>query len=113
MATRAELMAEAHRRGLLPPEQAAAFEEAVRRGLVGGAPREPTPAERRAARVTEGIDGPSRAMVQGLTFGYGDELAAGAAWLGTKGANAARRVTGQPIPYTADEVRDATLASER
>lgn len=34
MATKAEMMAEAYRRGLLPPDRAALYEEAARRGLV-------------------------------------------------------------------------------
>lgn len=38
MADRAELLAEAYRRGLLPPEQKAAYEEAQRRGLIGKKP---------------------------------------------------------------------------
>lgn len=36
MATREELLAEAYRRGLMPPQQRAAYEEAQRRGLVKG-----------------------------------------------------------------------------
>jgi hypothetical protein len=38
MATREELLAEAYRRGLMPPQQRAAYEEAQRRGIVKGAP---------------------------------------------------------------------------
>lgn len=36
MATREELLAEAYRRGLMPPQQRAAYEEAQRRGIVKG-----------------------------------------------------------------------------
>lgn len=53
MATRAEMLAEAYRRGLLSPEKKAAYEEAMRRGLVQGgaqqpaapAPKPPSPAQ--------------------------------------------------------------------
>jgi hypothetical protein len=39
MATREELLAEAYRRGLMPPQQRAAYEEGQRRGIVKGAPK--------------------------------------------------------------------------
>ena len=32
--TKAQMLAEAYRRGLLPPDRAAAYEEAARRGIV-------------------------------------------------------------------------------
>lgn len=41
MATKQELLAEAYRRGLMPPERKAAYEEALRRGLLGGAAAAP------------------------------------------------------------------------
>jgi len=41
MATREELLAEAYRRGLMPPQQRAAYEEAQRRGIVGAKPAQP------------------------------------------------------------------------
>jgi hypothetical protein len=43
MATREELLAEAYRRGLLPPDKKAAFEEAQRRGLIRAAEPEAPP----------------------------------------------------------------------
>ena len=41
MATREELLAEAYRRGLMPPQQRAAYEEAQRRGIVKGGAAKP------------------------------------------------------------------------
>ena len=45
MATREELLAEAYRRGLMPPQQRAAYEEAQRRGIVKGPAASSKPAK--------------------------------------------------------------------
>lgn len=68
MADKAELLAEAYRRGLLPPDKRAAYEEAQRRGLISGAQR------RRSA--VENVTGFMANVNRGL--GIGDEMAAGA-----------------------------------
>lgn len=67
MATKAELMAEAYRRGLLPPEKRAAYEEAMRRGIIAG------PERKRS--LTEDVTGFMANVNRGL--GIGDEIAAG------------------------------------
>jgi hypothetical protein len=52
MPTREEAMAEAYRRGLMPPQQRAAYEEAQRRGLV----KAPTALDRANAFVNQNIN---------------------------------------------------------
>lgn len=70
MATKADLLAEAYRRGLLPPDKRAAYEEAQRRGLLGASHGE------RKRSVAENVTGFMANVNRGL--GIGDELAAGA-----------------------------------
>ncbi len=52
MPTREEAMAEAYRRGLMPPQQRAAYEEAQRRGLV----KAPSALDRANAFVNQNIN---------------------------------------------------------
>lgn len=73
MASQAELMAEAYKRGLLPPDKRALYEEAQRRGLVG---------EARAPKRTldQNVRGAMANLNRGLAVG--DELAAAGNVLG-------------------------------
>lgn len=71
MADRAELLAEAYRRGLLPPQQRAAYEEAQRRGLTAGGQSRP-PQKR---TLSQDVSGFMANVNRGS--GIGDEIAAG------------------------------------
>lgn len=71
MPTQAELMAEAYRRGLLPPEKRALYEEAQRRGLVGVKPKR---------SLVDDVRGGMANLLRGLAIG--DELAAAGNVLG-------------------------------
>lgn len=53
---RAALLAEAYSRGILPPAQKAAYEEAISRGLIEGAPAKPTDLGHEAAAVVAGAN---------------------------------------------------------
>lgn len=73
MADKAELLAEAYKRGLLPPDKKAAYEEAMKRGLVpavGGT----SPAPRKRS-VLENISGSFATMNRKIPLA--DEMAAG------------------------------------
>lgn len=83
MADKAELLAEAYRRGLLPPDRKAAYEEAARRGLV------PPIANAKPAMKNGRLPGevpflPSTGALANFNrgLGVGDELAAGFATVG-------------------------------
>jgi hypothetical protein len=73
MAGNIEMLLEAERRGILPPERKAALDEARRRGLVpGGDARQP---EKRS--FMRSVDDFVRSVASGMTFGLADEAAAG------------------------------------
>lgn len=72
MATRAQLEAEAYRRGVMPPERRAVYEEAVRRGLV----RDDYASGRRDARSAVGRASALAARVNAAIPGF-DEATAG------------------------------------
>ncbi len=72
MADKAELLAEAYKRGLLPPERKAAYEEALKRGLV---PRVGTAALKRKRSVLEDVAGAAASINRQIPLM--DELAAG------------------------------------
>lgn len=57
--------------------------------------------------------GGGRALVQGATFGFGDELAGLAGGVETAAGNLVKRMTGREIPYTAAQYRAALTDSER
>lgn len=77
---RAALLAEAYRRGILPTEQKAAYEEALRRGLIDG-PKPEAPAAPTETKPADPIGTTSAGLTgqayQGMTFGFGDEINAG------------------------------------
>jgi hypothetical protein len=83
MPDRAELLAEAHRRGLLPPAQKAAYEEAMKRGLVKSAPKKPV-------GMLEGIAGRFASAIP-----FNKDLAAGANAVIARPMDAARIVVGR------------------
>lgn len=85
MADKAALLAEAYKRGLLPPEKKAAYEEAVRRGIVPS----PQPAER---SLVQKLDSFGATLNRGI--GIGDEMAAG---FNTARGVVDAAVHGQPI----------------
>src|SRR4051794_14228134 len=77
------MMAEAYRRGILPPDKVAIFNEARRRGLVpdmqsqapaAGQPQAPSLAQPRPA-PTSLATGILEEGAQGITLGHADELA--------------------------------------
>jgi hypothetical protein len=68
MADRADMLAEAYQRGILPPDMRAMYEEAQKRGLLS------KPGYVDAAVRT--IDDVVRSIARGATFGYADEIAA-------------------------------------
>ena len=76
------LLVEAERRGILPPERRALLAEARRRGLVPDSPRATSPDTPSARPGT--LEGVARAAGQGVTFGFGDEIAGGVQALGRK-----------------------------
>ncbi len=80
MAGNLELLIEAERRGILPPERKAALDEARRRGLIEGAAAPAAPQEEPStlAKIGRGVDDAVRSVASGLTFGLADELAAAA-----------------------------------
>jgi hypothetical protein len=63
---RAALLAEAYKRDILPPEQKAAYKEAMRRGIVAAKPE---------MGWGEYADSIVRQAVNGATFGFADEIA--------------------------------------
>lgn len=65
-------------------------------------------ARRRSANTPAAL----RAVTQGMSFGFSDELDALGAGLETGIANIGRRVRDQEIPYTAGEARQAVFESE-
>lgn len=94
MATQQELLAEAARRGLLPPEQQAAFEEAQRRGLLDEKPADTNGAEPTLPRrpqlgdpirpsdpAFEALRGPTGEVIETMVSGAVAEPLAGLAGL--------------------------------
>lgn len=71
--------------------------------------RAATMAKRRAANT----EPEQRAILQGFTMGFQDDMAAKAARLQTMGSNALSRVQGKPIPYTSREAEAAVANAER
>lgn len=69
MATRSEMLAEAYSRGLLPPAQKAAYEEAQRRGLVGAKTNS------LGTGILRQADAFMRGAADAMTFGFADEIA--------------------------------------
>lgn len=112
MPTRAEMLAEAYSRGLMAPDKKAAFEEAVRRGLVS-APA-PTKARADAERRINSNPDQLRAITKGVTLGFADELDALSAGAETAVNNTLRKVTGRPgVGYGAKDAYTAVMAANR
>lgn len=71
------LLAEAYKRGLLPPDKKAAYEEAMRRGLLaGGAPKQAAPSVPANRTMGENVLGFMSTLNRSLLIG--DEISAGA-----------------------------------
>lgn len=107
MANQLELMMEADRRGILPPDKKVLLDEAKRRGLIPGVeapvseapqasatpPVQDTPAPVAEAPKPSGINPVSGAIdqaLQGATFGFSDELIGGARAAMESGVNLVR-----------------------
>jgi hypothetical protein len=77
------LLMEADRRGILPPDRKALLDEARKRGLVPGEQQAQTqPAAPQESRgVMQTVDDIVRSVASGATFGFADELAAAASSL--------------------------------
>lgn len=127
MADKATLLAEAYRRGLLPPEQKAAFEEARRRGLLKRTPYDKAKArlsdrdtERRSqnkrflgplAGVADFMDDAGIQVARNT--GAFDEVAGGLNYIAQGGENIVRRMTGKPIEIPAKVAARAAVDFER
>lgn len=87
--SKAALLAEAYKRDILPPDMKAAYEEAMRRGLVGDKPdaKPPPPDRGILGGVNNFVGGISDAITQGATFGFADEAGAGMRALVRGGTN--------------------------
>lgn len=116
---RAALLAEAYSRGILPPEQKAAYEEAISRGLVDAAPAKSTDVGREATAVVAGgnrgvanaLGAPVDLLNTGLgLIGLGSEKPVlGSEWVKGRMGNvidAGRAMTGQEAPNTGRDVID-------
>lgn len=93
------LLAEAYRRGLLPPAKRAAYEEGVRRGLVKDPYAQARIREDRIARP-KGLDGGFTDQVV-RKIGLGDEIQGGTAFLAQGAENVFRRATGRDVEVPA------------
>lgn len=122
------LLAEAYKRGLLPPDKKAAYEEAMRRGLLSGgaaktitAPSAPPKSrgytiarenlEKQNALTGGGSGDFTTQMIRNL--GVNDELEGGIGFLVQGGKNLFRRATGQPIVTSAADAAQAAMDLDR
>lgn len=101
MVTQAEKLAEAYKRGILPPEMASKYEEAQARGLLSSKPAEKQIKEEKPSISRTIFD---QAM-QGATFGWADEVTEP---LGVAIAGLMK----DPISTLKGEVNDPDLAEE-
>lgn len=104
-----DALAELYRRGALKGRQKAAYEEAAKRGLVGAESKALADARNRV----KSAPGQVRAIAQGASFGFADELDAFGAGLETSFGNIAKAVTGKPIAYTPQQAQAAVLQANR
>ena len=109
MADKAELLAEAYRRGLLPPDKRTAYEEAQRRGLV---PRADPAADALADARKRSANTPGfvRSLSQGIGFNFADDIDALSAAAETGIGNL---INPKGARYTPAQARAAVLQSER
>lgn len=96
-----DILLEAERRGILPPDKKGLLDEARKRGLVPALEEEGLP-----QRLLRSLDDAVRSIAQGATLGFADEIAAGASALTGIGGErgdfagnlAAQRVRDEAIP---------------
>lgn len=105
MAGKLELLLEAERRGILPENKKAVLMEARKRGLIPGGESRDTPAP--TAPEVSGLESFGRGALQGVTFGFGDEIYGGL-------AGAADFITGKGFNYeqNRDSVREANRKAQ-
>jgi len=99
-----ELLLEAERRGILPENKRAVLMEARKRGLVPGGEAETQTVQTPVKPDVSRMESLGRGALQGVTFGFGDEIYGGL-------AGAADYVTGQGFNY--EQNRDAVRESNR
>lgn len=106
------LLAEAYKRGLLPEDKKAAYEEAVRRGVLSAPPeiKARAAAEQRESNTPAQI----RAFNKGSTFGFADELDSLGAAGETGLHNAFNKIVGKPdVGYGMQDAYNATMAANK
>lgn len=118
---RPDIMAEAYRRGILPPQQAAAFEQAVHRGIITADPQTHALIDARANVRTNTahmgvVGGALRSGGQGAAYGLIDEMAGKVNHGIVDSANFLHKATGGVVPgfpYSGDQMDAATVQATR